>query len=291
MFGILNVYKPRGLSSRAVVNRIQRIVRPAKVGHAGTLDPLAEGVLVVCVGAATRLVSYMQETRKEYRGQFQLGVRSNTEDIEGTVEPVANAREPSSGELSAAARAFVGEIQQRPPAFSALKVRGRRAYDLARRGEIVDLEPRQVSVHRCELVNYSPPHFTLEVECGSGTYIRSLGRDIGEAVGSGAVMTGLIRTAVGSCRVERAIPLDDIEHSSVDHYLLPAALAVANLPKITLSAAEIVELRHGRFIADRFTFDEPEAAACTETGEFVAIVKRRASQIAAVKNFANPATT
>src|SRR4051794_5854504 len=157
MFGLLNIDKPAGLTSRDVVNVVQRLVRPHKVGHAGTLDPLATGVLIVALGPATRLVEYVQRMAKTYQATFLLGRTSDTEDVEGTVMELDRAPIPNAHEIDAALPAFVGTIQQTPPAYSALKVAGRRAYQMARRGEAVELAARPVEIHGIEVIRYDYP--------------------------------------------------------------------------------------------------------------------------------------
>ena len=189
--GLLNLNKPAGMTSRDVVNIVQRLSRPAKAGHAGTLDPLADGVLVVCVGSATRLIEYVQRMPKRYVGTFLLGRQSPTEDIEGEVTELPDAPVPTREQIEAAARRFVGRIEQRPPAFSALKIRGRPAYKLARQGKPVELAPRPVEIYRIEVKKYRYPELVLEIDCGGGTYVRSLGRDLAESLGTAAVMSAL----------------------------------------------------------------------------------------------------
>ena len=167
MFGILNVDKPKGMTSRDVVNVVQRIIRPVKVGHAGTLDPLATGVLVLMVGRATRLTEYIHSVSKTYLGTFQLGKVSNTEDIEGEVVSRNVLAVPNLKDVKAVVASFSGVQQQMPPAFSALKVNGKRAYDLARQGEKVELQPREIQVFHIEVVAYKYPVFTIVVKCTS----------------------------------------------------------------------------------------------------------------------------
>ncbi len=275
MFGLLNIDKPSAMTSRDIVNRVQRLVRPHKVGHAGTLDPLATGVLVVCLGKATRLIEYVQQQSKRYLAEFQLGQTSDTEDIEGRVRPCCEEVVPTLAEMRAVLPRFVGEIEQRPPAFSALKVHGQRAYRLARRGEAVDLPPRRIRIHRLTLERYEYPQFVLAIECGSGTYVRSLGRDIARSVGSAAVMTSLRRLAVGGFRVEDALPYDLLNEQNIMAYLLPAARAVEHLAQLTLTAAERTEISHGRRIANRGWSAGCEIAAVSAAGELLAILKAR----------------
>ncbi|TWU12680.1 tRNA pseudouridine synthase B [Symmachiella macrocystis] len=246
--GILNINKPADITSRRVVDVVQRIVRPAKVGHGGTLDPLATGVVVVCIGAATRLISYVQQGRKEYRAQFRLGLRSNTDDITGEVESVEYSEQPTAAEVAQALRNYVGEIDQVPPQFSAVHIDGRRAYKMARAGKTLDIPARPVHVYRIDILNYAFPELEVEIECGSGTYIRSIGRDMGEELGCGAVMTQLERTRVGDYRLDAAVELDALSRESLSAALLPPLSAVAHLPRYAGSEADMENIQHGRAI-------------------------------------------
>jgi tRNA pseudouridine55 synthase len=246
--GILNVAKPAGLTSRRVVDRVVRIVRPAKAGHAGTLDPLAVGVLVVCVGQATRLIDYVQRMPKTYEGTFLLGRTSDTEDVEGVVVDLPNPPRPTATEIEAAAARFLGTILQRPPAYSALKVEGRRAYDLAREGKEVDLAPRPVEIRSIELLGYDYPTLRLRIVCGSGTYIRSLGRDLAETLGTGAVMSALVRTAIGCFSLAEACEMESLDESAVAANLQPLRTAVEGLPSVVLSDTELRTLNFGQAI-------------------------------------------
>src|SRR3989304_2088231 len=228
-FGILNVDKPAGLTSRDAVNRVERLFRNVKCGHAGTLDPLATGVLVICVGPATRLIQYVQRLPKQYRAVFQLGCRSATDDTEGEVEVVVGAPEPTRAQVEAALPQFLGDVQQRPPAHSAVKIGGQRAYDLAPRGEEFELPARTASIPRLEILRYEYPELELAIECGSGTYVRSLGRDLAAALGTAAVMSALVRTAIGDFRIENAIPLDALTTDTLLERLQPPLEALKSL--------------------------------------------------------------
>ena len=271
--GIVVLYKPKGESSRTTLNRLQRAVlsrhkrlleslhdepkllaelklrKPPRVGHAGTLDPLAEGVLVACVGEATKLIETIQMLPKHYVGTFQLGVTSDTEDIEGPLTELSNPPQPSLEQLQNAAMQFVGRISQRPPAFSALKVDGKRAYQLARKGGTVELKPREIEVYQISLREYHYPIFRLGIECGSGTYVRSIGRDIGESLGSGAVMTALTRDWIGPFLIENALPptvFDDPASEIWLERLLPLEIGVAHLPQVVLDDQTLHKIRHGQ---------------------------------------------
>lgn len=281
MLGLLNLHKPAGCTSRDVVNRVQKLVRPEKVGHAGTLDPLATGVLVVAVGGATRLVEYVQQQPKSYVGTFLLGRSSDTEDIEGRVEELAHPPLPRLDEITAALPQFTGTIDQIPPAFSALKVAGQRAYAMARRGEEVQLAARKIVIHELRVLDYDYPLLRLELVCSSGTYVRSLGRDLARSLGTAAVMSGLVRTAIGPFQLATAVEPDSLTRESLVESLLPARAAVNHLPTLMLDHGEVTELLHGRPIR-RPIQDTAEVsrvplefAALDPHGELVAILTPR----------------
>ncbi|MBN2581125.1 MAG: tRNA pseudouridine(55) synthase TruB [Pirellulales bacterium] len=272
--GILNLNKPSGVTSRKVVDVVQRLVRPAKSGHAGTLDPLADGVLVVCVGQATRLIEFIQRMPKTYLGTFLLGRRSDTEDVEGRVEELTDPPAPTREQLEAAALKFTGEILQRPPVYSALKIAGRRAYELARKGMSVELTPRPVTVHRLEIRSYRYPELEMEIECSRGTYVRSLGRDLAESLGTAAVMSALTRTAVGGFRLGDALPPDRLRADNLPQCLLSMIRAVDDLPQCRVDEEELALLRQGRPIGRKTA--EPSAAeiaALDPHGDLAAILK------------------
>jgi tRNA pseudouridine55 synthase len=272
MFGLLNIDKPVGLTSRDAVNRVQRLVRPHKVGHAGTLDPLATGVLVVAVGTATRLVEYVQRMKKTYRGVFLLGRTSDTEDSSGTVVELPNAGVPTLAEVEAVIPRFIGTIQQRPPAFSALKVAGKRAYAMARRGDAVELAARPVEIHAIRMVRYEYPELELHIECGSGTYVRSLGRDIAEVMGTGAVMAALRRLAVGPFRAEEGVQIDQLSVEVIEERLVSPSWAVRELPQVVVDREEADRLRKGQSIVNRFGASGAEVAALDGAGGLVGIL-------------------
>jgi tRNA pseudouridine55 synthase len=274
--GFLNVHKPIGITSRDVVNRVQRLARRLKAGHAGTLDPLASGVLVVCLGAATRLANYVQAMPKGYRGTFLLGRQSPTEDVDGPVTELPDPPIPTLDQLRAAAASLTGEILQRPPAFSALKIGGRRAYDLARAGEQVNLEPRPITVYQIEVERYDYPELGLAIECSSGTYVRSLGRDLAASLGTAAVMSQLTRTAIGSFSIEEAVLLDSLHPDNWTEYLLPPLRAVETLPRMALSDVEIGRLHFGQTIAKHVPHQgAAEVAGISPGGQLAAILTPR----------------
>lgn len=248
MFGVLNLNKPPEITSRDVVNIIQRIVRPAKVGHAGTLDPLATGVLLVCVGPATRLISVLQQAPKTYVADFRFGQRSDTDDSTGTVELVPDAQPVPEADLRTALQTYVGTIDQIPPAFSAVKVKGQRAYAKARRGEEVQLSAKQVTVHSIELLNYQWPVARLRIRCGSGTYIRSIARDLGQQLGCGGLMSALERTAIGEFDVAHAVSAQDLTAETLPEHITDAIQIVSHLPHYRCSDEDLTLLKAGRIL-------------------------------------------
>ncbi len=289
--GFLNVDKPVGWTSRQAVDHVKRLVKPAKVGHAGTLDPIAGGVLIVCIGQATRLVPYLHEFRKSYRGEFLWGHSSETDDIEGDVRELAGVPPVSREQLLEVLPRFVGRITQTPPVFSAVKIGGRRAYQLARKGHTPDVQPREVDVFRLDLLEFDPPRLSLEIECGSGTYIRSLGRDIARAVGSDAVMSGLTRTRIGPFGQETSVRPCDITAETVSEVLVPSLAAVSHLTTIDCDAAMISQLRHGRPVRCPESLTPAEGEPCalvSPSGGLVAIgeFREQQSQIAPRQVFA-----
>jgi tRNA pseudouridine55 synthase len=244
--GLVVIDKPAGITSRDVVNRIQDTFPfGTRLGHTGTLDPLATGVLVICVGVATRFCEYVQRMTKTYQARLRLGASSETDDTEGAIVPIAVANPPQREAVLQALQMFVGEIQQTPPAFSAAKVTGRRAYDLARSGRDVSLAARTVHIHALDLLAYDYPWLEIEVRCGKGTYIRSLARDLGLHLGCGALVETLRRTRVGVFDLSHAHPLETATLELSKH-LLPLAWAIAELPRVKLQASEIAHIRQGR---------------------------------------------
>lgn len=262
MNGLLNIRKPTGLSSRRVVDVVERAAGACRVGHAGTLDPLATGVLIVCVGAATRLIPYLQNQRKSYAAEFLLGQRSDTDDVTGRIEDVPVACPPSREVVEIALARFRGVIRQIPPDFSAVHVDGQRAYARARRGKPVDLEPREVEVYRLDLTGFDYPRLQLEIDCGSGTYVRSIARDLGEVLGCGAVMSRLVRTAIGSFSLNDGVALAGLTRASLRESLLPPLAAVAHFPRQVCSAVDVQSLSTGRAVRWRSPAAPPSDTVC-----------------------------
>lgn len=246
MFGFININKPPGPTSFGAVAAVRRHVgRKTKVGHAGTLDPFAQGVLVISVGPATRLTSYVHETAKRYQAGITLGATSTTDDVEGEITPGADVTAPDVQTVRQAAARFVGCIEQIPPTFSAVHVGGQRAYHLARRGADIEIPPRPVTIHGIEVVRYDYPTLLLDVRCGSGTYIRSLARDIGAALGTGGYCTSLTRTAVGPFLLDDAVALGQVDPA---RHILSPLIALGEMPRLTLDQPQITRIVRGQAV-------------------------------------------
>jgi tRNA pseudouridine55 synthase len=239
--GILLVEKPTGITSHDAVDAVRGALGTRRVGHAGTLDPLASGLLIMGVGRATRLLRFLAELEKEYEGTGRLGVETDTLDAEGRVLREASV-DVSEVALRETMAGFVGELQQRPPAYSAIKVGGRKLYRAARRGQHVEAPPRRVRVDRFDLLRWQPPDFEFLVVCSSGTYVRSLVADVGTRLGCGAHLSRLVRTRIGAFRLEEASP------PGVGG-LLPVERGVAHLPRMDLDEEEARAARYGRPLA------------------------------------------
>lgn len=250
--GWVVIDKPSGLTSTQVVGRVRRVFDPVKIGHGGTLDPLATGLLPVAMGEATKTVSYVMGGLKTYRFTLRWGQATATDDAEGEIIEHSDHL-PSDREIRAALPRFVGRIEQVPPTFSAIKVAGKRAYDMARAREAFELTPRQVEIHRLELVSRDDPQLaTFEVACGKGAYMRALARDLGRALGTCAHVVALRRCAVGPFTEDHAISLESLEalgHSAADSgALLPVEAALDDIPALALTESEASCLRRGQTV-------------------------------------------
>ncbi len=254
--GILVVDKPVGPTSHDVVAFVRRLAGSRKIGHGGTLDPFASGVLPLYLGLGTRVVEFHLGARKAYRATVVFGASSTTDDLEGELTP-AEGPAPGRDAVAAALARFLGTVEQRPPAFSARKVGGRRAYALARRGEIPELRAREVTFHALDLVEWDgshPEHPTavVDVACTAGTYVRALARDLGAAVGSAAFLGALRRTASGPFSLADARPLDAVRAAAAEErfadLLLPVGSGLDDLPALTLADSELRAVAHGGWI-------------------------------------------
>lgn len=274
MIGFLNINKPLGLTSHDVVARVRRGLKIKKVGHAGTLDPLATGVLVLCLGAATRLSEYVMHTTKQYRAQIHLGVETTTYDAEGEITAQHDTSHLTRGDVERALAQFVGQIEQFPPMYSAIKQGGRKLYELARAGEVVERQPRSVEIMALDILDWSPPQVTVDVTCSAGTYIRSLAHDLGEVLGVGAHLSGLVRTASGSFNLEDSADLDVLLDSpNWAEHLVPPAAALKHLPVIQCDPAALDNLTHGRVVPDPLAEAGLLAQAYNANGDLIAIVE------------------
>jgi tRNA pseudouridine55 synthase len=243
MFGFLNVNKPAGPTSHDIVASVRRrIGRRVKVGHAGTLDPFADGVLVLCIGPATRLASYVQAQPKRYRAIVCLGATSSTDDVQGETDIVPEAVPVDEDTVRNALGQFVGEIEQVPPAHSAVHVDGKRAYRLARAGQTPELKPRRVHVYALDLIRCEYPYVELDIRCGSGTYIRAIARDLGKALGTGGYCEHLTRTEIGAFSLDVAVP-PDVE--DIAQALRSPLEALSGLPILHLDEEQERHIRQG----------------------------------------------
>ncbi len=245
--GVLNIDKPTGLTSHDVVNQIRRLIGIRKVGHTGTLDPLATGVMVICVGRATRLAEYVVGQPKTYITEIRLGQETDTYDMEGAIvaqNPVA----VTEAELESALKQFQGEIKQIPPMYSAIKVEGQPLYRRARKGEVINRAARIVYIERLELLYWQSPLLRLHIECSSGTYIRSIAHDLGQLLGCGGSLSTLRRTAVGRFEVNDAVPLTLLNQKNWQSHLLASDVAASHLKKVVLETDAAMALYHGQKI-------------------------------------------
>ena len=278
--GVLVIDKPVGMTSHDVVQAIRNGTGIRRAGHTGTLDPRASGVLVILLGPAVRLSQYVSVSDKRYQAIIRLGGSTDTYDAEGAFtstqdEPV----DVSEEQFETLLKTFEGQIEQVPPPYSAVKVKGRKAYEMARKGEEVELEPRIIDVYHLEVLEWAPPEVVIDVHCSSGTYVRSLANDLGNQLGCGAYLVGLRRTKSGRFTLRDAVPLRKLQEAfragDWYQYLIPAAEALADWPSVELDPDEVEEVRHGHRVAA-----EPEAElgsmvrGISMAGELVALMER-----------------
>jgi tRNA pseudouridine55 synthase len=247
--GVLVVDKPIGLTSHDVVQVIRRGTGIRRAGHTGTLDPRASGVLVILIGPAVRLSEYVSASDKRYQATIRLGSSTDTYDSEGTVTSSASVDDIAEDYFNEVLQRFVGEIEQVPPPYSAVKVQGRKAYDMAREGEEFELIPRIINVYSLEILEWALPEVVVDVYCSSGTYVRSLANDLGKELGTGAHLVGLRRTKSGRFTLRDAVPLRRLQEAfdagNWYRFLIPAAEAMADWPMVELDADQVELVRHG----------------------------------------------
>lgn len=273
--GVLVVDKPVGYTSHDIVQIIRRGTGIRRAGHTGTLDPRASGVLVVLLGPAVRLSEYVSASDKRYQAVIQLGTTTDTYDADGQVltnNPVNITEE----QFVAALQSFIGEIEQVPPPYSAVKVKGRKAYEMAREGEDIDLQPRKIRVYSLELLEWAPPEAVIDVYCSSGTYIRSLANDLGKMLGCGAHLVGLRRTKSGRFTLRDAVPLrklkEAFEQGNWYQYVIPAAEALSDWPSVELTSEQVDAVRHGHRIPGKAGVGKM-ARGISEQGELIALLE------------------
>ena len=277
--GWLVLDKPLGMSSAQAVARAKRLLRPEKIGHAGTLDPLASGVLPLALGEATKTVPYMMDSAKAYAFTVRWGAETTTDDLEGGITVSSHLR-PDSAQIQAVLSSFIGDIQQVPPQYSALKVDGKRAYELARAGQEVAMKPRMVHVSSLEITSHKAGETDFICHCGKGTYIRSLGRDIGRALGCYGHISHLRRLKVGCFEENHAISLEKLEemvHKGDLGFVRPVASALDDIPAVSVTSHQSAMLKAGQFVSS--DINNLDSAAAFEHGKLVAIVSVEGSLI------------
>ena len=279
--GFLNVNKPLHLTSHDVVAQVRRQYRAltgsAKVGHAGTLDPLADGVLVICLGAATRLSDYIMRGRKAYHARITFGVSTTTYDAAGDFLEGKSADHIKRSDLERVLPQFIGDIKQVPPMHSAIKIGGKKLYELARQGQIIKREAREVTIHSIKILSWRNPVVELEIECGAGTYIRSLAHDLGVSLDVGGYLSGLTRSASGAFKLGDSLPLEAITDSGdwLQDISSPYD-ALTEYTRVKLNAEDIEGLRHGQFIRRQLKITDHTVFAFDAANQLVAILEPRA---------------
>lgn len=272
--GVIVVDKPVGLTSHEVVQIIRRGTGIRRAGHTGTLDPRASGVLVILLGPAVRLSEYVSASDKRYQAIIRLGTTTDTFDAEGTVTKSADV-DVTEEKFNEILQTFVGQIEQVPPPYSAVKVQGKKAYEMAREGEEVELAPRMINVYSLELLEWAPPEAVIDVYCSSGTYVRSLANDLGEKLGCGASLTGLRRTKSGRFTLRDAVPMRKLRDSFTDgtwyQYLIPAAEALSDWKAVELTHDLVDAIRHGHRIPAE-DLGVTQARGVSEAGELIALL-------------------
>ncbi len=276
---VLNIDKPPGPTSFAAVARVRRLCRAVRAGHAGTLDPTASGVLLVLLGQATRAARYLECLSKEYQATIRLGVETETDDLEGAVIGEKPVPALDRGSVEKTLFGFVGEIDQVPPRYAALKKDGVPLYKLARQGKPVEPAPRKVRIHAIDLLKLEETELDIRVKCSKGTYIRALARDIGRALGSGGTLARLIRTAVGPFAREQAVPLDSLDEKTVLTKGMEMDKALSFLPAVELDESEAVKVGHGNQVARSSGLAEGDAFRLRCNDKLLAVGRERNGMI------------
>jgi tRNA pseudouridine55 synthase len=274
--GVLVVDKPVGMTSHDVVQAIRTGTGLRRAGHTGTLDPRASGVLVILVGPAVRLSEFVSASDKRYQAIIRLGSTTDTYDADGKLTQSAQPVTVTEAQFEKVLQTFIGEIVQTPPPYSAVKVGGRKAYEMAREGEEVELAPRKITVHHLEVLEWAPPEVVIDVHCSSGTYVRSLANDLGATLGCGAYLVGLRRTKSGRFSLREATPLRKLQEAfhagNWYQYLIPAAEALAEWPAIELSPDDVENVRHGHRVHAAAGAQPGMVRGVSTQGELVALM-------------------
>ena len=284
--GIILIDKPCDWTSHDVIGKLRGILHERRIGHSGTLDPMATGLLVVFVGRATRAVEFAEADSKEYIAGLRLGISTDTQDITGSTLKSSNSL-PSRAELEQALGAFKGEISQIPPMYSAIKVGGKKLYELARRGESVDRKPRRVTIDKLEVVDENDGDYIFDVVCSKGTYIRTLCNDIGDALGCGGCMSSLRRVKAGAFSIEQAHTIDEVQaaadNGKLDEVLIPVEKLFTAFPTLTVSDAADKKLRNGNIIK----LDAPNGMyrVYSESGGFLLLGEVADNKLKTIKSF------
>lgn len=250
MDGIININKPSGITSFDVVRTIRKIARTKKVGHTGTLDPEASGVLPVCIGKGTKVVDFIMNNNKVYEAILKLGVTTDTFDNTGTIIRTSEVNR-SNDEINSAINKFVGRIQQIPPMYSAIKVHGKKLYELAREGIIIDRKPREITINSIDILSMDIPYVSMKINCSKGTYIRSLCNDIGDELCCGGIMWALKRTATGIFTIDNSVNLDDLDENNIQNFIIPVDEALKNYQYITFKDCFKKQLLNGVVLTDK----------------------------------------
>ena len=285
--GFLNVYKEQGYTSFDVVAKLRGILKQKKIGHTGTLDPMAEGVLLVCLGQATKLSEMLIDKDKTYRCVMLLGKTTDTEDVTGKVL-TETADIPDEASVIEAVNSFIGTYGQIPPMYSAIKVNGKKLYELARKGREVERKPRSITIHELELLEGEGTEFTLRVRCSKGTYVRTLCHDIGQSLGCGGCMSSLRRTRAGRFTLEQAVTMEQILAFAQEHdpaeLLMPVDALFAQHPALIVTLGQTEKLKHGAAIRD-WHFADGTYRVYSETGEFLLLGTVKGQILTTVKSF------
>lgn len=286
MNGIILVDKPCGWTSHDVVGKLRGILRERRIGHSGTLDPMATGLLVVFAGRATRAVEFAEADSKEYIAGLRLGVSTDTQDTTGNVLNTCETL-PSKDELIAATNGFLGEISQIPPMYSAIKMNGKKLYELARRGEIVERSPRKVTISKLELVGEDKCDYILDIHCSKGTYIRTLCSDIGDKLGCGGCMSSLRRVKAGVFSITQAHTMEQIQAAAdlggLDGIIIPVDTLFTDKPKLTVNEFEEKKLRNGNTI--KIKSADGTYRVYSESGEFLLLAEVKDNLLKTIKSF------